>query len=40
MSATSLGGSFNCVRTNDGRLKNLFLEHLKESAIFTNFPIP
>jgi hypothetical protein len=36
MSATSFGGSFNSVRTNNNRLKNLFLEHLKETAIFTS----
>lgn len=37
MSATSFGGSFDSVRTNDNHLKNLFLEHLRETAIFTNF---
>jgi cytochrome P450 len=36
MSATSFGGSFNSVRTNNNRLKNLFLEHLRETAIFAN----
>jgi cytochrome P450 len=36
MSATSFGGSFNSVRTNNNRLKSLFLEHLKETAIFTS----
>ena len=39
MSATSFGGSFDSVRTNDNHLKNLFIEHLKEAAIFTNFSI-
>jgi hypothetical protein len=38
MSATSFGGSFDSVRTSDNRLKNLFIDHLKETAIHTSFP--
>jgi len=38
MSATSFGGSFNSVRTNDNYLKNLFIQHLQETAMETNLP--
>jgi hypothetical protein len=38
MSATSFGGSFDSVRTNDNYLKNLFIQHLQEAAIDTDFP--
>lgn len=38
MSATSFGGSFDSVRTNDNYLKNLFIQHLQETAVDTNFP--
>lgn len=36
MAATSFGGSFDSVRTNNNRLKDLFINHLKENALFTN----
>lgn len=36
MAATSFGGSFDSVRTNNNRIKKLFLDHLKESALFSN----
>jgi cytochrome P450 len=38
MSATSFGGSVDSVRTNDNYLKNLFIQHLQETAIVANFP--
>lgn len=38
MSATSLGGSFNLIKTDDRRLKGLFLSRLKRAAIDTNLP--
>lgn len=38
MSATSFGGSFDTVRTNDDYIKNLFIKHLRETAVFANFP--
>jgi cytochrome P450 len=38
MSATSFGGSFDSVRTNDNYLKNLFIQYLQETALDTNFP--
>ncbi|KAH9207521.1 cytochrome P450 [Leptodontidium sp. 2 PMI_412] len=39
MSATSFGGSFNLVASNDKKLKNLFLDRLKRAAIDAQFPI-
>src|ERR1700722_2453303 len=38
MSATSFGGSFDSVRTDDNYLKNLFMQHMQENAIYTTFP--
>lgn len=37
MSATSFGGSWDSVRTNDAYMKRLFLNHLKEAALYANF---
>ena len=38
MSATSFGGSFNLVASNDKKLKNLFHDRLKRAAIDAQFP--
>ena len=38
MSATSFGGSWDSVRTNDAHMKRLFMNHLKEAAIYSTFP--
>ena len=39
MSATSFGGSFGLVKSNDATLKNLFMDRLKRTAVFTQLPI-
>ncbi|KAK0099435.1 hypothetical protein ONS96_008459 [Cadophora gregata f. sp. sojae] len=38
MSATSFGGSFNLVPSNDKKLKNMFHDRLKRAAIDSQFP--
>src|SRR5580704_16987333 len=38
MSATSFGGSFDSVRTNDNGLICFFTYHLKKTAIHSTFP--
>ncbi|KAH7408064.1 cytochrome P450 [Cadophora sp. MPI-SDFR-AT-0126] len=38
MSATSFGGSFNLVASNDKKLKNLFHDRLKRAAVDAQFP--
>lgn len=37
MSATSFGGSFDTVRTNDAKMKKLFINHLQEAALYSTF---
>src|SRR6266487_4386999 len=37
MSATSFGGSFDSVRTNDTKMKKLFINHLQEVALHSMF---
>jgi cytochrome P450 len=39
MSATSFGGSFDLVRTNDAHLKNIFVKILKTNAIMSTFGV-
>jgi hypothetical protein len=38
MSATSFGGSFHLVSSQDSSLKNAFLDYLKRTTIRTMFP--
>lgn len=38
MSASSFGGSFNLVATNDHKLKNMFMDRLKRAARDIQFP--
>jgi cytochrome P450 len=38
MSATSLGGSLNLVKTDDRKLKNMFLNRLKRAAFDASVP--
>ncbi|PVH81743.1 cytochrome P450 [Cadophora sp. DSE1049] len=38
MSATSFGGSFNLVASNDKKLKNIFHDRLKRAAVDAQFP--
>lgn len=39
MSATSFGGSFNLVETNDTKLKDMFVRRLKKTALDGTFPL-
>lgn len=39
MSATSFGGSFNLVKTDDRRFKDLFLQRSKRVVLDSQFPV-